>query len=168
MLHMFAGKILKSSHFWLSKNLGCYTSQPHLAPPSATWLPSTSLICRNTLPSESMHWWKVNWLINDPEWKYKDPWSHHPTVSDQMHKNVHTHGLHHLEVHRTEDGGLNPQWQAGQRPHPIARWHLVSEPPHSASHARKHTEDQSYVLIYGGSIKGKRRDVTRIDGVAVE
>jgi hypothetical protein len=28
MLHTIAGKILKSSHIWLSENLGCYSPPP--------------------------------------------------------------------------------------------------------------------------------------------
>ena len=95
-------------------------ARAHLAPLGVTWLPSMSLICSNTLPSESILWWQVSWLINTPEWKYKDPWSHHPTVDDQIHKNAHTHALHHLEGHHIEDGGPSPQWGTGRCPHPIA------------------------------------------------
>jgi hypothetical protein len=83
-------------------------------------------------------------------------------------KITHTHALYNLEGHHTEDEGSSHQWGAGRHPHPAAQCHPVSEPPHSSSHARKHNEDQSYALIYGGFIQGKIRDVTRIDDMAVE
>ena len=85
------------------------TTRAHLGVSRRGQPPSTSLIHSNTLPSESIRWWQVDWSINVPRWKYKDPQSHHLTVGDQMHKN---HSYPHSTSpggHRTEDGGPSPQ-----------------------------------------------------------
>ena len=64
-------------------------------------------------------------------------------------KNAHTHAPHHVGATSQKREGLALS-VASADASPCRTTPLVSEPPHSSPHVRKHNEDQSYALVYGG------------------
>ena len=78
--------------------------------------------------------------------------THHPVCRVLKWTNgVHTHTLPYPKGPHTKGGGPTQQWGAGWRPTYASRHPSITPPPLLWAHVRKHTWEQSYALIYGGS-----------------
>ena len=127
----------------------------HLVLLGAPWSPATSLIHpkakkHNCKPSPPLI--PSRCMIRGQKEASHGLLTHHPVCQVLKWTNgVHTHTLPYPKGPHTKGGGPTQQWGAGWRPTYASRHPSITPPPLLWAHVRKHTWEQSYALIYGGS-----------------